>query len=169
MKIFLIGFMGSGKTTMGRELSRVSNLDFYNLDTILETNFNKSINEIFRLKGEMWFRKQESELLLNWNEEGIISTGGGIIELSENRFYLKQKGHIVIWLDLNWEILKERILNDISFSQGIRPLAEKLGEKGLRELYLKRKPLYRETASIRLTDNKIDANLIKLLKINNIP
>lgn len=164
MKIFIIGFMGSGKTTMGHELSQVSNLNFYNMDTILEANFNKTINELFRSKGEKWFRKQESKLLLNWNEEGIISTGGGIIELPENRFYLKKSEHIVIWLDLPWDILTERILNGISFSSGRRPLVEKLGEKGLRELYLKREPLYRETASIRLTDNKIDASLIELLK-----
>ncbi len=80
MKIFIIGFMGSGKTFLGKKLAENLNLPTFDLDQEITREQNCSIKEIFRTEGEDTFRKIESHILLNWHKEGIIATGGGIVE-----------------------------------------------------------------------------------------
>ncbi|WP_185860898.1 shikimate kinase [Blattabacterium cuenoti] len=101
MKITLIGYMGSGKTTVGKILSKKLNLDFYDLDAILIDSNNDSICNIFKKKGELFFRKKEhfvlKKILIKKNKY-VLSVGGGtpcfynnicLLNKYSNTFYLK--------------------------------------------------------------------------------
>lgn len=140
--LFLIGFMGSGKTWFGKKLAAKKNLPFYDLDDEIEKKLGMNIPQIFQKYGEEYFRKIESEILLAWNHEGIIATGGGIVEKEENRIFFQQKEIKTIWLNPSWETILERIK-----SSG-RPLVRKFSEKELFELWQKREPLYRECTDV---------------------
>ena len=142
MMIFLIGFMGSGKTWFGKKLAATRNLPFFDLDDEIEKKFGVNITQIFQKYGEEYFRKVESEILLGWDKEGIIATGGGIVKKEENRFFLQQKEIKTIWLNPSWEIIIERI------KSSNRPLVKKLSEQELFELWQKRESLYRECADV---------------------
>jgi len=102
MRIVLLGYMGSGKTTVGLRLAQGLGIDFIDLDAHIESSENNSIAEIFALKGEIYFRKKENEYLkqiLSNNNDFVLSTGGGtpcygdnmltILEGTKNVFYLK--------------------------------------------------------------------------------
>ncbi|AFJ90656.1 shikimate kinase [Blattabacterium sp. (Blaberus giganteus)] len=101
MKITLIGYMGSGKTTIGKMLSKKLNLDFYDLDALLVKKKNDSICNIFKKKGELFFRKTEHSMLkkiLKKKNKYVLSVGGGtpcfynniyLLNKYSNTFYLK--------------------------------------------------------------------------------
>ena len=91
-KIILLGYMGSGKTSVGRLLNMTLNLPFYDLDNYLEQKFNTPVNSIFNLKGELYFRDEERkalEELLESDEQMIISLGGGTPCYHDTMRYLK--------------------------------------------------------------------------------
>jgi len=134
--------MGSGKTWFGKKIAATKNLPFFDLDDEIERKLGVNITQIFQKYGEEYFRKVESEILLGWDKEGIISTGGGIVEKEENRFFLQQKEIKTIWLNPSWEIIIERI------KSSNRPLVKKLSEQELFELWQKRESLYRECADV---------------------
>ena len=78
--IILIGYMGSGKTSIGKKISKILKIKFYDLDKLIENKFKKTVNEIFREQGEINFRKKERVLLeniLNKKKIFILSLGGG--------------------------------------------------------------------------------------------
>ena len=104
MKIFLIGPMGSGKSKIGKILSSELNKDLFDLDKEIEKGLNLSINEIFKLKGEAFFRGIETKYLKKSLElkDCIVSTGGGIVESEENLNLLKNEKY-VIFLNSNVE------------------------------------------------------------------
>ena len=97
--IILIGFMGSGKTTIGRLLAEEYSLEYYDIDEFIEENTKLSSPEIFKKAGESWFRDQEAFALtcLTDATNRLIATGGGIVEREENLETLK-KGGTVIYL-----------------------------------------------------------------------
>ncbi len=142
MMIFLIGFMGSGKTWFGKKLAAKKNLPFFDLDNEIEKKLGMNVLQIFQKYGEEYFRKIESEILLAWNKEGIIATGGGIVEKEDNRIFLQQKEIKTIWLNPSWETILERI------KSSDRPLVKKLTKTELSELWKNREPLYRECADV---------------------
>ena len=154
-QIFLIGFMGVGKTYLGEKLAQTLNLEFHDIDREIEKEAELDVNDIFKLKGEKVFRDLESGILKKWERSGIISTGGGIIELQENRDIIKTKK--TIWLNPSWQIIRSRILNSY------RPLALDRSEDELYKLWNKRKELYRQCADIEFTKSSLD-DLIQLLK-----
>ena len=153
-QIFLIGFMGVGKTYLGQKLAERLNLDFSDLDREIEKEAELDVNDIFKLKGEKIFRELESVILRNWSKPGIISTGGGIIELQENRDIIKTKK--TIWLNPSWQIIRSRILNSY------RPLALERSEDELYKLWDQRKVLYKQCADIEFTKSSLD-DLLELL------
>jgi len=142
MMIFLIGFMGSGKTWFGKKFASTKNLPFYDLDDEIEKKLGMNIHQIFQKYGKTYFRKIESEILLAWDKEGIIATGGGIVETEENRKFLQQKEIKTIWLNPSWKTIFERI------KSSDRPLVRQLSKQELFELWQKRELLYRECADI---------------------
>ena len=153
-QIFLIGFMGVGKTYLGEILAKLVNMEFHDLDREIERKAELDVNDIFKLKGENVFRKLESEILLKWDRPGIISTGGGIVELKENRDFIKTRK--VIWLNSSWKIIRSRILNSY------RPLVLDRGEDELYKLWDQRREFYRECADIEFTKNSIEDLLLIL-------
>ena len=110
MKIYLVGFMGSGKTTIGRELATRLEIPFFDLDELVESAEEMSIKEIFADKGEPHFRKRERELLrtTKWLEHGVIATGGGTFTFDENIQFIKSEG-LSIYLSAPFPLLQSRI------------------------------------------------------------
>ena len=109
MPIILVGFMGTGKTTVGKYLSDLYNLSYVDLDNFIEVNECKSIPDIFNDIGEKGFRSLETKYLKAClNTFDIISTGGGIIEDTNSLKLLKSQKHVV-WLDCDIEIIFKRV------------------------------------------------------------
>ena len=144
--IVLIGMMAAGKTTIGSKLANKLNYNFFDIDLEIEKLENDKITNIFQNKGESYFRKIEERLSLIFLEKKncVISIGGGAF-MNENIRKKIQKNSYSFWL--NWKI--KTILDRISKNKK-RPLALKLNNKDLANLYRKRVKFY------KLSDFKID-------------
>lgn len=151
--IVLIGFMGSGKSTIGRYLAK--QLDYLLIDTDkeIERKENKTINKIFEEQGEKYFRACETQLLREMEsskEKCIISTGGGMPLLEENGRLLNKMG-FVVYLNVQKNTVMDRLRDDIT-----RPLlAGDDAEKKVSDLLEFRNPIYEYTAHMMIeTDHK---------------
>ena len=146
--IFLIGMMGSGKTTIGKILAEHLEWKFDDSDHKIEHVTGKSIVSIFSEKGEDYFRHLESDELIKTarKKESVTACGGGIILNKRNRTLMRKSG-TVVFLDVPLEILTSR-LQDVSN----RPLLENLNgnESRLTTIWLEREKLYRQTAHITI-------------------
>jgi len=142
MNLYLVGFMASGKSTLGRYLSEYSGRSFRDLDRIIELEARMSIREIFERENETGFREREADALENLagHDGFIVATGGGVIELPRNREVLR--GGFTVFIDWSWEIL-EPWLGTVS--KHSRPLLEQ-DDAAVRDLFFRRRPLYREVA-----------------------
>lgn len=109
--IFLIGYMGCGKTTLGRALGSAMNLEFIDLDFYITQRFRKSVNEIFAEKGEAEFRRIEREMLREVGEfsDVIVACGGGTPCHFDNMDYMNSRG-LTLWLQASRERLIERLV-----------------------------------------------------------
>ncbi len=143
--IFLIGPMGSGKTSIGKHLAKILGLDFYDCDHELERLTGASVNLIFDLEGEAGFRVRETNLLEQLTEKHkvLIATGGGTVCKAENRAMLRSRG-FVVYLETSVDNQLRRLSHDKS-----RPLlqAEDRAQR-LLDLARVRNPLYEETADL---------------------
>lgn len=110
-RYFLIGYMGAGKTTLGKILAKSKGLEFIDLDHFIENRYQKSISDIFKEKGEEGFRKIESDLLkeIATFENVVISTGGGAPCFYDNIEYMNRVGH-TIYLKASPDSLMRRII-----------------------------------------------------------
>jgi len=143
--IFLIGPMGAGKTTMGRQIAKRLHMDFEDSDHAIEAHTGADIPLIFEKEGEDGFRKREIAVIdeLSQRDNLVLATGGGAILAEENRRHLKARG-IVIYLHSDIKYLIERTRHDKN-----RPLLQTPDPAAkLKELMIIREPLYRETADI---------------------
>ncbi|OQY37444.1 MAG: hypothetical protein B6226_05170 [Candidatus Cloacimonetes bacterium 4572_65] len=159
--IYLIGFMGVGKSHIGRCLAERLDVQYQDLDYLLERDQMLSIRDIFKTFGEKNFRKLERIILLSTPPDGIISTGGGVILSKQNREYLKK--HVVVWLDPPWETIYNRI------KKSNRPIVKRNSEQALHQIYLSRRELYSEVSDIYidlLTSDDIITKIIE--KINKL-
>lgn len=147
MKIYLVGFMGAGKTTIGKLLALVLGYTFFDIDGYIEKHEGMTISQIFAEKGEEYFRNLENQKLreVSIQDNIVVSTGGGLGAKLENMEFMKSQGSVV-WLDVDINTVFERCKDD-----GSRPLLKK-GNEFVRELYEKRKPIY------SLADVHIDTN-----------
>ena len=146
--IILLGFMGCGKSTIGKILAKTLNLKFCDCDTLAEQRENTSVNEIFATKGEAYFRNLETEILKDvCSKKGqIIATGGGAVLKQENVDILRQNG-LVIYLDVESDTVLERLKNDTT-----RPLlARKDKRSAIDQLLSFRKPLYEKAAHVTIS------------------
>jgi len=151
MNIFLIGMMGSGKTSVGQLLSKYYNSTFYDLDAGIEKRFNLTIKEIFKEYGEEKFREVESIMLAETENvvNSVISTGGGIVISNTNREFLKKRR--VYFLNNSVEILFERATK----KREQRPLLKDITLYEFKSIYKNRMKLYQECASITINaENK---------------
>ena len=142
--IFLIGPMGAGKTTIGRQLARQLNRDFYDSDRVIEERTGADIPLIFDKEGEAGFRRREAAIIdeLTQLDDIVLATGGGAVLDEYNRRHLSGRG-MVVYLSSDLDSLLERTRKDKN-----RPLlhAEEPPEVILRRLLDQRDPLYRESA-----------------------
>ena len=143
--IYLVGLMGAGKTTIGRQLAKSLGLPFYDSDKAIEESTGVDIPTIFEFEGENGFRDREQKMLQQLTElKGIVlATGGGAILREENRKLLKENG-IVIYLQCSIDRIMERTRRDTQ-----RPLLKTANPKErIEELFTEREPLYLNCADI---------------------
>ncbi|EKA92919.1 shikimate kinase [Fusobacterium periodonticum D10] len=143
--IALIGFMGSGKTTIGKLLAKTMEMKFVDIDKIIEATEKKSINDIFKEKGQIYFRDLEREIILQESSRNncVIATGGGSILDNENVKSLQETSFIV-FLDASIECLYLRLKDNTT-----RPILNDAEDKKqlIEELLEKRKFLYQISAN----------------------
>lgn len=161
--IVLIGFMGCGKSTVGKKLAGALSYEFADTDAMIEEAYGKTISQMFAEDGEEYFRNAETELLkkLSTEAEGLVlATGGGMPMREENAALLKEIG-TVVFLEAKIETILLRLQNDTG-----RPLADgEDREKRLRPLYEKRLPVYRQAADYILdTEEKSFYAIIEEIK-----
>lgn len=149
--IILIGFMGAGKTTIGRLLAQKLNTQQHDFDEILVRQIGMSIADYFDAYGSESFRKIETKVLQQSLQlTGIISTGGGIVLKKENRLYLQNRSNVV-YLKADLDELVHRVVLD---KRNVRPLATSKSPDEIREVYLPRLPLYEESAKFIVDTTK---------------
>ena len=157
MKIILIGLMGAGKTTIGKELSNKLNLRFIDMDDEIEKQSKMSIVDIFKKYGENRFREIESKLLEKavLEDDIIISTGGGIIKIDDNRKLLKKQDNVV-FLNGSIDTLVKNVSNDIYK----RPLLKDSTDLYIKieELLSERYEKYKESSNIIIDINNKNIN-----------
>lgn len=150
--IILIGFMGTGKSTIGRILTQNLGYPLIDTDQTIETEQNCTISEIFEKSGEEAFRNIESQTLhkLKNHSRHIISTGGGIIGRLENRQILRELGYVV-WLSATPQEIHKRTARNNN-----RPLLNQEDpENFIRTLLEKRTPYYQETAHLKIETDQL--------------
>ncbi|MDQ7015854.1 MAG: shikimate kinase AroK [Gammaproteobacteria bacterium] len=150
-RLFLIGPMGAGKTTIGRQLARKLNYQFVDSDKELETRAGVDIATIFEFEAEEGFRKREQQLIdeLSQRSETVLATGGGAILKPNNRKVLRSRG-LVIYLSVSIEQQLERTGRDNK-----RPLLQTDNpRKTLETLQAIRAPLYEELADLIISTDQ---------------
>ena len=149
MRIFLIGFMGSGKTHWGIKIAEKLKIPFYDLDAVIVNSEGMSISEIFSNKGEEYFRymeKQTLENLVTKEENFVLSAGGGTPCFFNNIDFMKRNGK-VLWLNTSLEALNQRLLKE----KMSRPLLKGITEAGLRSYIIRKlseRKMYYEQADL---------------------
>jgi shikimate kinase len=140
-KIFIIGFMASGKTTFGQRLAEELNLPFVDTDALIEEKIGMSISDFFNQWGEKYFRRMERDVLyglLSKQESFVCATGGGSVCQPDIMDWLNKTSE-TIWLDTPWDVIVERLakIND-------RPLANSLSKEELKVLFDQREQYYKK-------------------------
>lgn len=150
--IFLVGYMGVGKTTIGRKLANKLKIPFYDLDEAIEKESNTSVKSIFEQFGEGYFRQKEQQLLKNRTWNGVLSTGGGAPMYFDNMDWMCQNG-VVVYLKMEPKMLYSRL----SQNKKERPLITHLRDSELLEFIKshleERDPVYKK-AQIHWSANK---------------
>lgn len=153
--IALIGFMGSGKTTVGRALSKIMDMKFVDIDRIISAREKKSVVSIFEEKGQKYFRDLEREIIIQESTKNncVISTGGGSIIDNENLKNLRETSYIV-YLNCTIDCIYARLKNNTT-----RPILNQVEDPEekknlIEELYEKRKFLYEISADFTVDINK---------------
>ena len=168
MIFYLIGMMGSGKSSVGKLLANKLQFSIIDIDKEIEKDEKLSIKEIFEKKGENYFREIESKYLLRKRKLAVVSCGGGIILNKKNREFLKTSGY-TIYLKSSIPTLEKRLLNENG-----RPL---LSNDNLKEtlinIYSTRKTLYTSSANTTIITDRRSVKevcelIIKKLKIEKI-
>ncbi len=156
-QVFLLGFMGCGKTTVGKMLSQRLGWSFLDVDEEIERRHGRTIRQIFEQEGEPYFRQVEAELLEEILERGreesmVVALGGGTFAQSLNAQHIRAHGAVTIWLDCPLEELRRRCrgLNH-------RPLFR--DAESFEQLYRQRLPFYQQ-ADFRVDANRSDPNQV---------
>lgn len=163
-KIILLGYMASGKSTIASILAKELNFEWYDLDHIIEKNNKITISEIFKNKGEIYFRKLEhqtlNEILLK-NENLILSLGGGTPCYANNHIHFENEDVISIYLKASIETLYDRLLNE----KVHRPLVNQYNNEELKEFIAKhlfeRSYFYNKAKKTINIDNKSTSMVVK--------
>jgi len=161
--VVLIGMMGVGKSLIGSLLSKKLNLKFFDIDQLIEKKNNMKISEIFNKKGEIYFRKEEEEISLEYLkiQNCIIALGGGAFINPKIREKVLQKS-ISIWLDIDLNMITKRL----KFNKR-RPIINKYGLGKIKKIFLQREKIYslaKHKLNCRnLTKKEIIDRIIKII------
>jgi len=145
IRIFIIGYMGAGKTTLGKLLARRMNLNYIDTDQFIEKRYHKKVGEIFAVDGEERFRDIEHRILqeISEFEDIVISTGGGLPCFNDNMAIMNNTG-ITIYL----EVPEEELAARLKTSKNVRPVLKKRSGNELmafiKENLSVRKPFYEQ-------------------------
>ncbi len=157
MQIVLVGYMGSGKTTVGKLLANNLGLSFLDLDTYIETSTSSTISDIFKEKGEIFFRKEEhrnlSEVLKDKNNF-VLSTGGGTPCYSGNMDAMLQQTQHVFYLKVSISGLINRLVNEKESRPLIKNISEELLPEFIGKHLFERSPIYSQSNHTISCDNK---------------
>ena len=171
MKIFLIGFMGSGKTHWGLQLSGKLNLPFFDLDSVIVKKEGATVADLFAEKGEEYFRTREMETLeaiTLEQERFILSCGGGTPCFFNNIEFMKKHGKVV-WLNTSVDVLLQRLGKDRSS----RPLLAGVSDEDLRRHIVRKlseRRMYYQQADVAVSEENTSIDeLIRLLLQNQQP
>jgi len=149
LNVYIIGFMGSGKSTVGRLLAERMGMEFIDTDELIEKKTEISIEELFKRFGEDFFREIEARILFEVSKTlgVVVACGGGVVLGDENMRLLRSTG-IIVYLHVSIEELVKRLANDDK-----RPLLQVDNKvQVIRSLYSTRLPLYMKYADI-IVDN----------------
>jgi len=137
-RLYLVGFMGSGKTTVGWRLAERRGMPFVDLDTAFEAMAGRTIRATFETHGEPWFREREAELLHGTEDlpEAVVALGGGTFMVPANRAFVKSRGASA-FLDVPFDVIAARL----GGKTADRPLFSSLEEA--HALYETRRPFYK--------------------------
>ena len=156
MLIFIIGYMGCGKSSLGHPLSKLFNYKFIDLDTYIEEHNSMSVTKMFHEFGEGYFRRVERDLLINISESEdncIISTGGGTPCYDDNMDIMNRYG-LTVYLDIDADVLSSRLIN----SKKKRPLLADKSDDELNEFVVKsveKREQYYKKSKINITGRNI--------------
>jgi shikimate kinase len=167
-RIFLVGYMGAGKTTVGKLLARRMNLNYIDTDHFIEGRYRKKVVDIFNSEGEERFRQIEHRILLEISafEDVVISTGGGLPCFNDNMTLMNSRG-ITVYLDVPAEELAKRL----ETNKNARPVLKQRSDKALNEFVKEhlelRKQFYEQSkirfqAGFNYTESDIDLLAHKL-------
>lgn len=164
--IILCGFMGCGKSTVGKLLAKKTGTNFIDMDQYIEKQTGQTVKEIFEKYGENHFRDLEHKACIDLSKTNnkIIAAGGGTLTFERNINALKKAG-VIIFLDADYEVLCERLQGDTT-----RPLLQKDNPKEIiKNLLAQRKPIYEKASDYvvksNLSPQKITTDIIEI--INN--
>ncbi|MBC6492560.1 shikimate kinase [Flavihumibacter stibioxidans] len=162
MRVYLIGFMGSGKSFWGRKLSAAMKVPFFDLDDEIVQREQKPITEIFSEKGEEYFRRLEKDILeqlTETNEDMILSCGGGTPCFFGNIDYMKGRGKVV-WLNTSTNVLVERLLKEKTH----RPLLRDIPDEDMKAFIVRKlhdRKLYYEQAHLILKEETLSSEQLQ--------
>ena len=166
--IILCGFMGCGKSTVGRQLAELTGRQFMDMDELIANRSGMSVSDIFEKFGEEEFRRLEREVCAELSKKQglVIAAGGGALTFPENVKALSETGDIVL-LDVPLEVILKRLQHDTT-----RPLlARPDREEAARKLYNSRQPLYRAACGYSVDGGKnagdVARSILGLLNIDN--
>lgn len=147
--IFLTGFMGSGKSTVGKSLAGLLGYPFVDLDDLIVQHEHRPIAEIFATDGEQYFRDCESTVVqeLPKHQAAIYATGGGLVVRDENRHQMASLGKVV-YLKASWPVLKQRLQQSVE-----RPLVNSSKDWGNVKDLLSQRQIYYEQADLVIETN----------------
>lgn len=160
--VFLCGFMGCGKTTVGKEAARLAAVPFIDLDDAIVARSGKTISQIFAEHGEKYFRELETAVLAETafsQSSAIVATGGGAL-ISASNAELCQKRGTVVFLDVPFEVCYNRICNDAG-----RPIAASRNKEELLKLYENRSALYRTHSGVVLSDAPLEERAARVASL----
>ena len=161
MRVFLIGFMGSGKTHWGKTLAAQLGIPFFDLDEIITAKENRMVSEIFSVFGEEYFRQKEKETLealIGDHELMVLSCGGGTPCFFNNIDTMKKYG-IVVWLNTHADIILHRLMKE----KAKRPLLKNIADTDMKNFIIKKlneRRMYYEQADVVLdNEDSISTNV----------
>lgn len=161
MRIYMVGYMGCGKSTIGRKVSELMGISFIDLDKYIERKFFRSVPAIFAEEGEESFREKERLSLLEVSqfEDIVIGTGGGAPCFFDNMEVMNKNG-VTVYIAPDTEVLANRLIK----SRTVRPLIAGKSEKELilfiNDTLLKRAPYYEKSKVVIRGENNLDPQLV---------